>query len=145
MAEEFAPEEEVVPEEEVTPEEEVVPEEEFAPAADFAATPSEITDDDKLWSLLSWITGIVAIIVLLMEDKKSRPFIKYNAVLALAVLVVITVLVSILSAITCGIGAILMLAYIYPIYLGIKAFQGEVVSVPYISDFVVNQGWAEKP
>jgi uncharacterized membrane protein len=145
MAEEFAPEEEVVPEEEVTPEEEVVPEEEFAPAADFAATPSEITDDDKLWSLLSWITGIVAIIVLLMEDKKSRPFIKYNAVLALAVLVVITVLVSILSAITCGIGAILMLAYIYPIYLGIKAFQGEVVTVPYISDFVVNQGWAEKP
>jgi uncharacterized membrane protein len=144
MAEEFAPEEEVVPEEEVTPEEEVVPEEEFAPAADFAATPSEITDDDKLWSLLSWITGIVAIIVLLMEDKKSRPFIKYNAVLALAVLVVITVLVSILSAITCGIGAILMLAYIYPIYLGIKSFQGEWVSVPYVTDFVVNQGWAEK-
>jgi hypothetical protein len=38
-----------------------------------------------------------------------------------------------------------MLAYVYPIYLGIKAFQGEWVSVPYLSDFVVNQGWAEKP
>ena len=80
-----------------------------------------------------------------MEDKKSRPFIKYNAVLALVVLVVITVLVMILSAVTCGIGAILMLAYIYPIYLGIKAFQGEWVTVPYLTDFVVKQGWAEKP
>jgi uncharacterized membrane protein len=120
------------------PEEEVVPEEEFVPS-----TP-EITDDDKLWSLLSWITGIVAIVVLLLDDKKARPFIKYNAVLALVVLVVITILVSILSAITCGIGAILVLAYIYPIYLGIKSFQGEWVSVPYVTDFVVNQGWAEK-
>ena len=133
MAEEFAPEEEVVPEEEPVPAEEFVP------------TTPEITDDDKLWSLLSWITGIIAIVVLLMEDKKSRPFIKYNAVMALVVLVVITVLVMILSAVTCGIGAILMLAYIYPIYLGIKAFQGEWVTVPYLTDFVVNQGWAEKP
>jgi uncharacterized membrane protein len=131
--------------EEFAPEEEVVPEEEPVPAEEFVPTTSEITDDDKLWSLLSWITGIIAIVVLLMEDKKSRPFIKYNAVLALVVLVVITVLVMILSAVTCGIGAILMLAYVYPIYLGIKAFQGEWVSVPYLSDFVVNQGWAEKP
>jgi uncharacterized membrane protein len=131
--------------EEFAPEEEVVPEEEPVPAEEFGPTTSEITDDDKLWSLLSWITGIIAIVVLLMEDKKSRPFIKYNAVLALVVLVVITVLVMILSAVTCGIGAILMLAYVYPIYLGIKAFQGEWVSVPYLSDFVVNQGWAEKP
>ena len=102
---------------------------------------TEITDDDKLWSLLSWITGIVAIVALLMDDKKERPFIKYNAVMALVVLVVITVVVSILSAITCGIGAILVLAYIYPIYLGIKAFQGEWVEVPYLTDFVKKQGW----
>ena len=46
----------------------------------------EITDDDKLWSLLSWITGIAAIIALLMEDKKDRAFVKYNAVMALVVL-----------------------------------------------------------
>jgi uncharacterized membrane protein len=102
---------------------------------------TEITDDDKLWALLSWITGVVAVIALLMEDKKNRPFIKYNAVMALVVVVVISVLVAIISAITCGIGAILVLAYIYPIYLGIKAFQGEWVTVPYVTDFVKKQGW----
>jgi len=102
---------------------------------------TEITDDDKLWALLSWITGVVAIVALLMEDKKDRPFIKYNAVMSLVVVVVITILVAIISAITCGIGAILVLAYIYPIYLGIKAFQGEWVEVPYVTDFCKKQGW----
>jgi uncharacterized membrane protein len=101
----------------------------------------EITDDDKLWALLSWITGVVAIVALLMEDKKNRPFIKYNAVMSLVVLVVISVVVSIIAAITCGIGAVLVLAYVYPIYLGIKAFQGEWVTVPYVTDFVKKQGW----
>ena len=109
----------------------------------FEAT-EEITDDDKLWSLLSWITGIAAILALVMEDKKDRAFIKYNAVMALVVLVVLSVLVTIISAVTCGIGAITMLAYIYPIYLGIKAFQGEWVEVPYLTDFVEKQGWASK-
>jgi len=104
----------------------------------------EITDDDKLWSLLSWITGIAAILALVMEDKKNRAFIKYNAVMALVVLVVLSVLVSIISAITCGIGAITAIAYVYPIYLGIKAFQGAWVEVPYLTDFVEKQGWASR-
>mgnify|MGYP006310879157 CR=1 FL=1 len=105
----------------------------------------QITDDDKLWSLLSWITGIVAIIVLFMEDKKDRPFIKYNAVMALAVLVVLSVLVSIISAITCGIGAVTAIAFIYPIILGIQAYQGKWVQVPWLTDFVKKQGWAWAP
>jgi uncharacterized membrane protein len=102
---------------------------------------TEVTDDDKLWALLSWITGIVAIVALLMEDKKDRPFIKYNAVMSLVVVVVITVVVSIISVITCGFGAVLALAYIYPIYLGIKAYQGEWVEVPYLTEFAKKQGW----
>ena len=109
----------------------------------FEAT--DITDDDKLWSLLSWITGIVAVIVLFMEDKKSRPFVKYNAVMALVVVVVLSVLVGIISAITCGIGAVTAIAFIYPIYLGIQAYQGKWVTVPWVTDFVKNQGWAWAP
>jgi uncharacterized membrane protein len=110
-----------------------------------APVATEITDDDKLWALLSWITGIAAIIALLMEDKKNRAFIRYNAVVSLVVLVVLTVLVSIISAITCGIGAVTVLAYIYPIYLGIMAFQGKWVTVPWVTDFVKKQGWADAP
>jgi uncharacterized membrane protein len=110
-----------------------------------AAETVEISDDDKLWALLGWITGVVALIALLMEDKKERPFIKYNAVMALVVIVVLSVLVSIISAITCGIGAVTALAFIYPIYLGIQAYQGKWVEVPWVTDFVKKQGWAWGP
>ncbi len=108
-------------------------------------TTVEITDDDKLWALLSWITGIAAIIALLMEDKKNRAFVKYNAIVSLITVIAISVLVSIISAVTCGIGAVTAIAFIYPIYLGIKAYQGEWVVVPVVTDFCKNQGWASIP
>ena len=56
-------------------------------AEEMVGTPleaEEITDDDKLWALLSWLFWPIAIIVLLLEDKKQRPFIKYHAIQALA-------------------------------------------------------------
>ena len=31
---------------------------------------SDITSDDKLWALLSYLFPILAVVVLLMEDKK---------------------------------------------------------------------------
>ena len=41
---------------------------------------SEITQDDKLWALLSYLfCPLIGIVVLLIEDKKNRPFLKYNA------------------------------------------------------------------
>jgi uncharacterized membrane protein len=107
---------------------------------------AEITDDDKLWSLLGWIIWVIALIVLLMEEKRNRPFIKYNAVLSLALAVVLMVVSLILSAITAGIGGCVVgiVFLIYVIYLGVKSYQGEWVSVPWLSDFIVKQGWAEK-
>lgn len=94
----------------------------------------EITQDDKLWALLSYLFPIIAIIVLLMEDKKNRPFIKFHAVQAIAVAVVLTIL----ATITFGCGGILFFALIY---WGIKAYQGEYVTIPLITDFIKKQGW----
>jgi uncharacterized membrane protein len=111
--------------------------------APVTSEPTAITDDDKLWALLSWIfSPIVPIIVLLMEDKKARPFIKYNAVHALAVGIAVIVLYSIISAVTLGLGCFIgWLPYIYQIYLGIQAYNGKWVNVPVITDFVKSQGW----
>jgi uncharacterized membrane protein len=105
-----------------------------------ATATSDITDDDKLWALLGWIIPIIALIVLFLEDKKNRPFIKYNAVLSLAVAVVVWVPSGILS--TIFVGCFIGLAgFIYEIYLGIQAYQGNWVTVPWLSDFVKKQGW----
>jgi uncharacterized protein len=96
---------------------------------------SDITQDDKLWSLLSWLLWPVAIIVLLMDDKKSRPFIKYNAVLSLAFTVVLYV-VGTLTA-----GCLLVVGGIYAIVLAIQSFQGQWVKVPVLTDFIKKQNW----
>jgi uncharacterized protein len=97
---------------------------------------SELTSDDKLWSLLSWIFWPVAVVVLFMEDKKNRPFIKYNAVNSLALSVIAW------GSSVIGIGLCLgPLAFIYSIVLGIQSNQGKIVTVPVLTDFVKKQGW----
>ena len=96
----------------------------------------EITQDDKLWSLLGWIFWPVAVVMLFMDDKKVRPFIKYNAVNSLALSVIAW------GSSIIGIGLCLgPLAFIYSIVLGIQSNQGKWVTVPVLTDFVKKQGW----
>ncbi len=95
----------------------------------------DVSQDDKLWALLSWLFWPIAILVLLLEDKKQRPFVKYHAVLALAY----SVIWYIVGTIT--VGCLWVVGAIYAIYLAIQAYQGEWVEVPVITDFCKNQGW----
>ncbi len=100
----------------------------------------EVTQDDKLWALLSWLIWIVALIALLMEDKKSRPFIRYNAVQSLALAVVGWVLSLVLSFIF--VGCIIGVAWlVYVIILAIQSYQGQWVTIPFLTDFCKKQGW----
>jgi len=104
----------------------------------------EVTSDDKLWALLAYaLSPIVPIIILLMEDKKNRPFIRAHNAQALAWglinLVGGTILSSLLffcfglpSLILWGIG----------VYWGIQAYNGKMVEIPVITNFVKQQGWA---
>ena len=95
---------------------------------------SEITSDDKLWALLAYVLSpLVPIIILVMEDKKNRPFLKaHNAqALILGIIMVIT------STFCIGI-----LVWFYMIYLGVQAYNGKLVEVPVITNLCKGQGWA---
>jgi uncharacterized membrane protein len=97
----------------------------------------DITEDDKLWALLSYILNpIIPIIVLLMEDKKNRLFIRYHAIQALALAVVFFISCIILIGVCLS-----PLVLIYSIYLAVKAYQGDYIVIPILTDFVKNQGW----
>ncbi len=97
-------------------------------AEEVVQTTTEVTDDDRLWALLSYILcPIVGIIVLLIEDKRARPFIKYNAVVS----IILGILAIVLSSVCIGI-----LVWFYAIYLGIKSYQGEWVEVPVILSLI---------
>jgi uncharacterized membrane protein len=70
---------------------------------------------------------------MLWEEKKNRPFIKAHNVQAL-ILGIITILTS---AICVG-----LLVWLYQLYCAYKAYQGEMVEVPIITNLVKSQGWA---
>jgi uncharacterized membrane protein len=102
--------------------------------------PGEVTSDDKLMAALAYVfSPIVPIIFLLMEDKKTRPFIRAHNAQALAVGIIMIIIVPIIAAVTFGCGGILWLIMVWWAY---KAYKGEYINIPVITDFVKKQGWA---
>ena len=98
-----------------------------------------ITQDDKLWAMLSYAPLIgfwVALYCLLVDEKKNRPYIKTNAVQAMALYVVLAVS----SIVVVGI-CVASVIWIYQIYLMIQANKGETITIPVLTDFCKKQGW----
>jgi len=105
---------------------------------------SDLTSDDKLWAALGYPIPILPIIALLMEEKRARPFIKFHAVQSLAVNVVLWVVFFVLTLITLGFGSlcapVFWLVTLWPAY---EAYQGKKMELPVITNFIIDQGWAE--
>ena len=99
----------------------------------------EFTSDDKLWAALGYVFApVIGIIMLLMEDKKVRPFIKFHSVQSIAVSIVFLIVVPIVAVFTLGCGSILYLVMFWWAY---KAYQGEMFEIPVITNFIKSQGW----
>jgi uncharacterized membrane protein len=95
---------------------------------------AEITSDDKLWAALAYVfSPIVPIILMLMEDKKNRPFIKAHNVQAL--------ILGLITYITIGF-CVGFLVLLYQFYLAYQAYQGKTVNIPVITKLCKDQGWA---
>ena len=95
---------------------------------------AEVTADDRLWAAISWLPisplyPLVAVLMLLMEDKKTRPYIRHHAVLALATGAILIPV----SIFTLGLGALGYLVFFWWAY---QAYQGEEIEVPFVSDWV---------
>jgi uncharacterized membrane protein len=100
----------------------------------------DINDQDKLMSALSYPIGIVAIVILLVEDMKKRPFQKYHAVQALAVNIIMLILWIVLGW-TVILSCVPLLLWFVTIYWAIKAYQGEYFEIPGLTGFLKGQGW----
>jgi uncharacterized membrane protein len=107
-----------------------------------ATVSPDATSDDKLWAALGYPIVLIAIIMLLMAEKKARPFIKYHAVQSIAASIVLFVLGTVLSLVTFGFGGLcvplLWLVFLYWAYL---AYQGQLFEIPMVTKFLKNQGW----
>jgi len=102
----------------------------------------EINSNDKLLAALSYPIGLVAIIILLVDDMKSRPFQKYHAVQALGINVVLIVISVILGFIPV-VGCIVPLLWLVTLYWAYQAYQGQYFNIPVVTNFMKGQGWME--
>jgi|SRR3989304_6520310 len=104
---------------------------------------NSVTSDDKLWAALAYLfTPLVPIILLLIEGKKDRPFIKEHNMQALVWGIALIVVSFVLTAVTLGFFVcVWWLIYIPQIYWAYQAYQGKSVNIPVVSGFVKSQGW----
>jgi uncharacterized membrane protein len=109
----------------------------------------DITDNDRLMAALSYPIPLVAIVILLVENMKARPFQKYHAVQALAANVVlwlvITILGCILGVITAVIGGLCGLGpgilWFVTLYWAYQAYQGQYSEIRWLTEFLKRQKW----
>ena len=101
----------------------------------------ESTQDDRLWTLLAYVfSPVIPVVILLLEDKRERPFIKAHNAQALIWGLFNLFIVAIPSTFCFGIPSIVIWAI--GVYWGIRAYQGDYVTIPLVTDFVKLQGWA---
>jgi hypothetical protein len=129
-----------------------------SPANSAPFTP-EGADDDRLISMLAWLSmvilqlPIVSIIQLLSPTMKDRPFQRHHAVTSLLFFgaaivyeVVASIVFTILTTVTLGCGAIcLWVIFFVPhalgLYYAFQAYGGKRVHLKYLSDWGKQQGW----
>jgi uncharacterized membrane protein len=125
-----------------------------------AANPGEITPNDRLFGALCYAVGVfVPAFVLLSDEYKARPFLRYHAVQSLGLsvaafssIIILCILGTVINIIplvgqiislliTCvlGVGSIAIFGLV--IWYAVRAYNGEQFEVPVITKFVRDQGW----
>jgi len=100
----------------------------------------DITSDDKLWAALGYPIPLIALIALLLEDKKDRLFIKFHAIQSIALNIILWVVIILLSLPTVGCISLLWLITLWPAY---DAYQGKYTEIPFLTKFLKRQGWVK--
>ncbi len=100
----------------------------------------QIRDEDRWWAALAYaFAPLSPVLILLMEDKKNRPFIQAHNLQAL-ILGLINFALALLVGWVC-LGALNVALLLYQFALAYRAYRGQFVSIPIITDFIRNQGW----
>jgi uncharacterized membrane protein len=102
---------------------------------------TEVSSDDKLWAALGYPIALIAIIMLFMEEKKKRPFIRYHAIQSIALNIVLFIIMIILGITV--VGAICApLVWFVTFWPAFDSYKGNYTQLPVITNFIKNQGWA---
>jgi uncharacterized membrane protein len=107
----------------------------------------QITNDDKLFAALSYIFWPLALIVLVLEPNKNRPFQRYHGIQALGFAVVVGVPLMFMSCVLSIIGLdcltfpLFLVVLALAIWFAYQAYQGEKFEIPVLTEFMKQQEW----
>jgi uncharacterized membrane protein len=119
-------------------------------------TEEQITENDKLFAALSYAIWPIALVVLISETNKNRPFQRTHAVQALFYGVAAFILLSpflcvdfVIGQISSVLGTIFscltlpiwLIPFAIALWFAYRAYQGEQFEIPIITDFAKGQGW----
>jgi uncharacterized membrane protein len=103
-------------------------------------TEPQTEGNDKILAALSYPIPIIGIVILVSEQMKAKPFLKFHAVQSIAFNIVIWVVYGIISL--TGIGALCFplfwLATLWPAWY---AYQGQMYELPWLTNFLRGQHW----
>lgn len=112
--------------------------------------------NDRLLAALGYPIWIVALVALLMDGPKDRPFTRYHAIQALGynvAAIVFGFLVFILSIcvgqvawiLGCLAWMLVFVPFLLSLYFAFLVYtRGEYFTIPVITDLLVQQGWINK-
>jgi uncharacterized membrane protein len=102
----------------------------------------DLTSDDRLWAALGYPIIPIAVLMLITEDKQARPFIRYHAAHALAIYLVVSIVLAVLVPFTIGAsGVCLPVFWLATFWLAYRAYQGEYLTIPYLTNILKGQGF----
>ena len=113
-----------------------------------------LEDNDRIMAALAYILWFVgSAIVLLSKDMKGRPYQRYHAIQGLGLSVVVTVysvvaifiaLAGTVIGICCCFWALVVPGPAVAIYYAYRAYQGEYVTIPILTNLMITEGWLPK-
>jgi uncharacterized membrane protein len=112
-----------------------------APAAPPVSGGDTPSDTGKILAGIGYLTGIVALIAILIEPYKNEKFVRVHAFQALALYVIMVILgvlnvIPIIGQIVWLVGSIAV--FVFAIIGAIKAFQGQDYEMPMVYNFIKN-------
>jgi hypothetical protein len=99
----------------------------------------QISEKERWWAALSYcFSPFIPAALLFIFDLDELPFLKSHIYQALVMGIIVIVLLPLVLVSTFGLGGVFWL--IMP-YWSLKAYHGEQVTIPWVSELVKEQGW----
>ena len=100
----------------------------------------QVSSDDRLWAALGYPIPLIPIIILLMEDKKNVPFLRYHAIQSIALNILLWVVMVVLG-ITIILSLCAPLVWLVTLWPAYDSFKGNYTELPVVTNFLKGQGW----